>query len=61
MRFRCFHVAFLQEIYELGSSEQGEMHVENGGEGSTSEQNAMETSNGETDNTKVSTCMEVKF
>lgn len=38
---------FLQEIYELGSSEQGEVTVENG---STSEQSTMETSNKETDN-----------
>ena len=46
---------FLQEIYELGSSEQGEMHVENGGQGSASslEQSAMEINDGEIDNTKV--------
>ena len=46
---------FLQEIYELGSSEQGEVHVENGGQGSasSSEQSAMEINDGETDNTKV--------
>ena len=38
----------------MGSGEQGEMHVENGGQGSaSSEQSAMEISNGETDNTKV--------
>ena len=53
-RVIVFHNAFLQEIYELGTSEQGEMHAENGGQGSTAEQSAMETSNGETDNTKVS-------
>ena len=52
--YHYFHNTFLQEIYELGTSEQDEMHVENGGQGSTSEQSAMETSNGETDNTKVS-------
>ena len=46
---------FLQEIYELGSSEQGEVHVENGGQGSASasEQSPMEINDGETDNTKV--------
>ena len=45
---------FLQEIYELGSSEQGEMHVENGGQGSaSSELSAMEINDGETNNTKV--------
>ena len=48
---------FLQEIYELGSSEQGEVHVENGGQesASSSEQSAMEINDGETDNTKVYT------
>ena len=43
----CYRTSFLQEIYELGSSEQSEVAVENG---STSEQSAMETSNEETDN-----------
>ena len=43
----CYCTSFLQEIYELGSGEQGEVTVENG---STSEQSAMETSNKETDN-----------
>ena len=39
-----YRTSFLQEIYELGSGEQGEVTS------STSEQSAMETSNEETDN-----------